>query len=285
MSRAGTSRLGLALRTAGLAVRLAASAFFIIMAVLFVTAHHGTAPAEPWHRAEMALALSLAAVGWAGSHVLLYRWLRDTRRLHRHIEDHLVPLSPALARAAARTGLDDRVVELDGSQATAFTYGSWRPRIVVSRALVAQLKDGELDAVLEHERTHLGRLDPLRRSLLAVAGATFWYVPLLRHWQSLQVVRQEIAADRRAVESCGRRAVAGALLAVSRETEPTAAGPVAAMSNPALLGARIAHLEGLQVAEPPMLTRRLILVSALGLTGIVTVVGVAIHLLCLSHTG
>ncbi|MER8043669.1 M56 family metallopeptidase [Streptomyces sp. NPDC094032] len=284
MSRARTSRLGVALRVAGLVVRIAASTFFIVMAVLFVTAHHGS-PGHPWHRAEMALALSLAAVGWAGSHLLLFRWLRDTRRLHRHIADHLLPLSPALARAAARVGLDDRVVELAGPQATAFTYGSWRPRVVVSRVLVAQLTEDELAAVLRHEQTHLGRLDPLRRSLLAVAGATFWYVPLLRHWQSLQVVRQEIAADRRAVECCGRQAVAGALFAVSRESSSPTAGPVAAMSNPALLGARIAHLEGLQVAEPPVLTRRLILVSALGLAGVVAVVGVAIHLLCLSHSG
>lgn len=279
--RARRERVGLALHATGLAVRLGASALFIVMAVLFVTSHHGSAPQRPWNLVEMVLALSLAAVGWTGSHVLLFRWLRDTRRLHRHIEERLLPLSPALAQAVERVRLAGRVVELDSSHATAFTYGAWHPRVVVSRALVEQLTEDELAAVLRHEETHLGRLDPLRRSLLAVAGATFWYVPLLRHWQSLQVVRQEIAADRRAVESCGRRAVAGALLAVSRE--PAAAGPVAAMSNPALLGARIAHLEGLQVAEPPVLTRRLILISALGVTGMVAVIALAIHLLCASH--
>ncbi|MCZ4101608.1 M56 family metallopeptidase [Streptomyces sp. So13.3] len=229
-----------------------------------------------WRRGAVLAALALAAIGWSVSHLLLIRWGRDTRALHRTIERSTLPASPPLIEAAGPLGMLDRVVEIDDPRTTAFTYGAGRPRIAVSRLLIEELAPEQLEAVLRHEEAHLRRLDPLRRSLLAVASATFWYVPLVRYWQSVQVMRQELRADRHALDACGCRAVAGALLAVSREAGPD---PVtAAMANPALLGARIAHLEGQTVPSPP-LTWSLMLRSSLGMAAVAMVAVSAIYVL------
>ncbi|MDF9817169.1 M56 family metallopeptidase [Streptomyces sp. SPB162] len=272
---ADRAQWGVWLPAAGLAVRLAATAFFMFVAFTFVTTRESDALAG-WKRVAVLTALALAVIGWSVSHLLLIRWGRDTRALHRTIERSALPASPTLMQAARPLGLLDRVVEIDDQRTTAFTYGAGRPRIAISRPLIEELSPDQLGAVLRHEEAHLRRLDPLRRSLLAVAAATFWYVPLIRHWQSVQVMRQELQADRHALDACGCRAVAGALLAVSREAGPD---PVtAAMANPGLLGARIAHLEGQTVPSPP-LTWSLLLRSGLGMAAVALVAISAIYVL------
>ncbi|MFE6156212.1 M56 family metallopeptidase [Streptomyces sp. NPDC057889] len=261
MTRPYSPRLswGVWLHAGALILRLSGTAFFIFVA--FSALQGGSLEgATAWRQLEVLTSLVAASAGWLVSHHLLYQWGRDTRQLHQRTQLAAVPTSPGLRSASTQVGLQpDQVVEVVDSSSSVFTYGTYRPRIVISRQLVEELTPEQLTAVLLHEESHLRRLDPLRRSLLAVASATFWYVPALRQWQSRQVMRQELIADRHALDTCGCRALAGALLAVSRD----ASGPVAAMGNSALLGARIAHLEG-QTVSPPPLSRSIVVRSGVG---------------------
>jgi beta-lactamase regulating signal transducer with metallopeptidase domain len=267
------SYLAAAARVAVLAARLAGTAFLLAMTGVYVVTGLTSHSHNAWQRGDVLLALLLALASYVISHVLLYRWGRDTQSLRRRLMRRTHAPRGALRAAAVRTGLEEFVVELGGPRTTAFTYGVWRPRIVVTTTLAEAMTPAQLDATLRHEESHLRRLDPLRRGLLAVAAATFWYVPLVRHWQSCQVVRQELLADRHAIDSCGSRAVAGALLVASRAPSEDL---VAAMGNPSLLECRIAHLEGHEVPQPPVLTRSLVALSVLGVGLVAVVTSVAL---------
>jgi hypothetical protein len=82
------------------------------------------------------------------------------------------------------------------------------------------LRADELDAVLLHEESHRRRRDPLRQAVRQSAADVCFYVPLLRWWARYQHENAELHADRAALETVGRRPLAGALLAVGAASMP-----------------------------------------------------------------
>jgi Zn-dependent protease with chaperone function len=191
-----------------------------------------------------ALALALLVGGGAAFGLRsLVRQIAASLRLTRRVEELELPLTEGLIGAARRTGLAGRVVLLDSSESFSFTYGALTPRVAISRGLVAATSPRELDAVLEHERYHVQNLDPLKVVLARALPATFFYVPALRELRARYLAGRELAADRRALESCGRTPLAGALLKVVGGPRWPELGAAAAIGGPELLEVRIAQLE------------------------------------------
>lgn len=62
---------------------------------------------------------------------------------------------------------------LESSQPLAWCGGLWRPKIYLSRGLLAQLDQQQLQVVLAHEQTHARQRDNLRKTILHWASQ-FW---------------------------------------------------------------------------------------------------------------
>lgn len=84
---------------------------------------------------------------------------------------------------------------------------------------------------------------------MRVLAGRLFFLPVIRDAVERFTLGREMAADRRAVNECGRRAVAGALLSVVDHPTWAAGAPAAAMGSGRMLDARICQLEG---GPPPV---------------------------------
>jgi Zn-dependent protease with chaperone function len=180
----------------------------------------------------------------------LARQIRASRRLARRVRELAWPLPDQLTEMAAQAGLSGRVVLVDTAEPCSFVYGVLSPRVAVSRGLVECISDGELRAVLEHERYHVRNLDPLKVVLAGTLSAALFLLPVLDSLRTRYVAARELAADRRAVAICGRRALVGALLKVVRGPAWSELDLAAPIGDPELLKVRLAQLE--TGGEPPL---------------------------------
>jgi Zn-dependent protease with chaperone function len=108
------------------------------------------------------------------------------------------------------------VVVFESELAFAFAAGLRRPRIHVAASLVERLPRRQLEAVLEHERAHARRRDPLAR--LAARVLSFAHLPALRRALLRELaIASEQACDFEAGRRLGDRlAVAEAIVCVER---------------------------------------------------------------------
>ena len=220
--------------------------------------------------------LALVGAGaLAGIHSLA-RQLRASRELARRVRDLTAPAPAALTDASRRAGLARRLRMVDSAERFSFAYGVLTPRVAISRGLIETASPDELDAVLEHERYHVQNLDPLKVLLARVLPAAVFYVPALRHLRARYVAGRELAADRRAVETCGRRPLAGALFKVVDAPKWPELSAAAAIGGPDLLDVRIAQLETGGEPPPPPLPWLLVAGSAAGVAALAGVFGLAI---------
>jgi Zn-dependent protease with chaperone function len=172
-----------------------------------------------------------------------HRLARRMRRLSQELPDEL-------AGMARETGLSGRVVLIDAPERFSFAYGALTPRVAVSRGLLRSVSDEELRAVLAHERYHVCNLDPLKAVLVQALSATFFLLPALDALRARYLAGRELAADRHALEACGRRPLAGALLKVVRGPGWSELDGIAAIGGRELLDVRVAQLEN--GAEPKL---------------------------------
>lgn len=179
------------------------------------------------------------------------------------------PLPAPGQEAAARAGAR-KLTCLRDDEVAAFCAGLWRSRIYLTDTAALTLQTAELDAVLAHEAAHARRRDPLRRLLTRAAADVLFYLPLTTWLSGQQAERAELAADRAAIATAGRKAVAAALLA----TSTPATAPAAAAPFDGAIDARIAQLSGeaIPVRRPPA---RPVLIS---LAGVVLVLSLAMCL-------
>jgi hypothetical protein len=131
---------------------------------------------------------------------------------------------------------DAAVVEHDRTEA--FCAGLLHPRIYVSTAAVAALDEQALAAVLDHEREHRRRHDPLRLLTGRVLVSALFFVPglaaLAARYQSLA----DLNADEHAVErsAAARQALARAMLAFDEQSGSTPGTGIDPARADALLG-------------------------------------------------
>jgi Zn-dependent protease with chaperone function len=215
-----------------------------------------------------AMFLALVGLGAVLGIRSLVRQVAASRRLARTMDELALPAPQALEEAAARAGLTGRVLLVDSAEPFSFAFGALAPRVAVSSGLLGQTAPEELDAVLEHERYHVHNLDPLKVVLARGLPAMFFYLPLLQDLHLRYLAGRELAADRRAVETCGRRPLAGALFKVVRGPGWPELSTAAAIGGPELLDVRIAQLE--LGTEPKLgaVTARHLLLTVLGVVAL-----------------
>lgn len=173
--------------------------------------------------------LTLAVLLTTGMLVLVLRsghrvgtGLRERRRRHRDLVDLLgTPDAPAqrTQTLAQLPGL--RVV--DHPSPTAYCLPGLDHRIVLSSGILDRLAPDEIDAVLAHERAHLGARHDLVLELFTVLHCA---VPSpLRFEVALAETRLlvEALADRSAIRHVGARPLARALVALHGGAHPDAA--------------------------------------------------------------
>jgi hypothetical protein len=118
--------------------------------------------------------------------------------------------------AIACGSLTDGARVLPFAEPQAFVVGAWKPSMFVTQGLLSDAHREHLAPVLSHERAHLGRRDPLRRTLASFALA--FHLPGIAGWLDRRLVRaQEMAADAEAARAVGSGTrVATALVRLTR---------------------------------------------------------------------
>lgn len=163
-----------------------------------------------------ALALLGLIGGVLGANTLAGQIVR-TRRLLGQLDLHRGALPPDLDALSEALGLGGRVDVVEDGDPYAFSYGWWRPRVAVSRGLLASLDPDELRAVLLHERYHVERRGAIRLALVRSLARALFFLPLAADLARSYAVLEELAADRFAVRGSGDRwALAAALVKVCR---------------------------------------------------------------------
>lgn len=169
---------------------------------------HWPFEAYPWIATGLLLALT---VGWLTTALTSTAGqLRATRRRIRRLVALAGPPGPRLSAAAEQVGID-AVTEVPAPQPLAFTHGFLRPETVISSGMVEELDDGELEAVVAHEASHVRRRDPLRLLVLRTLARAAFAFPVLRDLADHSQIDCELAADREAVRKVGRTTTASAL--------------------------------------------------------------------------
>ena len=153
-----------ALAGAARALIIAGSCCLVTVIARQVTGHGISALWETYPSLLPAAALlAVTGAGLARGTWSAARALGQTTAFHRGARARRVPVPARLARAAARAGIPARrLAAVTASAPFALTYGLFRPRILASTALAADLDGAELAAVLAHEREHVRRRDPLK---------------------------------------------------------------------------------------------------------------------------
>lgn len=235
--------------------RRAATAALLVLAVgcIVDTSVEACAPAAtcstpgPTLRVVLPALALLAAAAALLLGIAIVRALRATEAAATALRRLVMPTPPELAAAAGTRSLPP-VLCMESESPTALCAGGLRPRIFVSHGLVRELSSVELRAVLIHEAGHARRRDPLRRQVRQSVAAALFFAPLVQWWAERQAIRDELRADRAAIEACGPEPLARALLL----TAPGPARAAAAIDGAASV--RVSHLLGDAVGlpAPPM---------------------------------
>lgn len=201
--------------------------------------HHHLCLVHPPHATGDLLPMAVAALMAAllgGALLLTARHIIVTARLTR-----------ALLASGRESALGADVVELDQEEPIALTLGHFRPRVAISRGLIARVSDETLRVILAHERAHLVRRDTLWASADRIF-ASLLPGGMRRVMLDELLLAREQACDARAAEARGALGVARALTEVWRlGLSPHPAG---SSMGDGPLEARVRYL-----LSPPKVTR------------------------------
>ncbi|MFE9031064.1 M56 family metallopeptidase [Streptomyces iakyrus] len=129
---------------------------------------------------------------------------RRARSRHREILDMVGRRSPQLCATV-----------LDHDLPAAYCLPGHNPRVVVSAGAVRLLSPGQLEAVLEHERSHIAGRHHLALAATQAFAQVFRRLPLARHAREQTSVLLEMIADDRALRCQSREVLATALYAMA----------------------------------------------------------------------
>lgn len=149
-------------------------------------------------------------------------------------------LPEGLRKTAIEMGILDNLICVTEARPLAFTFGLFKPKILISDSLVQLLKPEELRAVLLHEKCHVRKKDPLKIFLLKVLFNKVSRLGLISRLMTYFSVTMELQADKYAQRNLGtdQQFLASALLKLIKfEVSP----PRFAVGITSVLDARIEH--------------------------------------------
>jgi hypothetical protein len=204
---------------------------------------------ETFGRVLVGLALVAAGLLAVGAIRLAHAGLA-TRRALRHWMTTADPI--------ALEGVTVPAFAVDSAFPVVAVVGTFRPRIIVARSVLAACPADEMRAILAHERQHLGRRDNLRRAVLTWLPDALSFLPagsaLIAMWHdAAEAVADEGASH---LGAAGRVALASALLRVARLApagSPVVSLPASALYRGEDIGDRVRRL--LAPPSPPIETR------------------------------
>ncbi len=248
----------------GVYVFCCAAGCVLVPLIVSRVSHHGIGGlADGSHNLLAAVVfVVLVGVGAVLGARSLWRQITASRVLALRVDSLALALPGELERAAETAGLSGRVVLVDCPESFSFAYGALTPRVAVSRGLFEGFAANELQAVLEHERYHVHNLDPLKVLVVRALPTTFFFVPALGALRTRYVAARELAADRRAVQTCGRKPLVAALMKVVRGPAWSEVAP--AIGGSELLDLRVSQLETGNEPRLSGLTRTDAVLSVLG---------------------
>lgn len=214
----------------------------------------------------------LGVTGWAGAGLTITVgvWLVVVtevsmarvvlaRRAHRQRLDAVAEILGHEVRANVRVG---GVRLVDHPRAVAYCLPGLRPRVVVSSGALAALDDGELAAVLAHERAHArGRHDLVIQPFVAWA-ATFPFLPTASRAVAAVELLVEMLADDAAHRTCRSEDLRRALWHLARDHDS------GSRHSDSSLGIQVAARASRLAAPPrplPQVTRVLVYLVAVAL--------------------
>lgn len=133
---------------------------------------------------------------------------------------------------------------MEGTAPCVMLAGVFRPRVVISRGVVAALSTEQLSAVVRHERAHGASRDNLKRLLLLLAPGILPFASGFRNLERAWAKISEWAADDRAAAGKTRRSLslAAALVRVARLGSAAPALATSLMADGADLSERVDRL-------------------------------------------
>jgi Tol biopolymer transport system component/beta-lactamase regulating signal transducer with metallopeptidase domain len=148
----------------------------------------------------------LVGIAWQVGRMLVQRG-RLRRLLSRATACSEPRFLAVMEQVAAQPGLSRRpallVTEGDGAP---FVYGLWRPVLVLSRGLMADLDPDHWREVVLHEFGHIKRRDLWWGWLPALARIVYFFHPVA-HWVEFRIrLERELACDQLAMTFSGRSA-------------------------------------------------------------------------------
>lgn len=201
---------------------------------------------------------------WAG---LTQLW--RTMRILDPLRAAIAPAPPReLHQLSQQLGLTGRIDLIEMPIPLAFCYGLLRPRIALTTGLRTLLAPDELAAVLQHERAHLRRYDPLRAWLWTIGDGLWWWAPGAAEEAR---IRHELIADQAVITAGGHQPLARAVLKLVAYTHGHAPldGSRLAMSGLSATEARIDQLlQPERALSPRTQTLRRRLAPLIGFTAI-----------------
>ncbi|PFO01236.1 hypothetical protein COJ85_17625 [Bacillus sp. AFS076308] len=104
------------------------------------------------------------------------------------------------------------IVVIQDKELLAFTFGFWKPKIVLSTILIDMLDSRELEAVIYHETSHQKYYDGLKVFVLQIISEIMWYIPLTKWSYQNYRIMVELVADEFAIKRMGSELGLGSAL-------------------------------------------------------------------------
>lgn len=164
-----------------------------------------------------------------------------------------------------------RVLETREHTGAPFAAGLFAPFVILPSELSARLTRAELEAVIQHELSHVRRCDVLLLGALELLTAVFWYVPGVELARARVTAELERRADAAALAAgvapgtLARALVTAAELAPSRPELPL----LAMVGSETVFVSRLRGLLDAPVERPASTTRTRVLLLALKSAGVV----------------
>jgi Zn-dependent protease with chaperone function len=190
--------------------------------------------------AGLLVPVTVLTIGLVRASLSLITQLRHTRRLVGDLSFRRRRLPTPLTQLAEALELAGRLELVEDSTAYTFTEGLWRPKIWLSSGLVELLDEGELEAVLRHERHHVRQRDPLRVLITRTLADGLFFLPVATALRDTYLVSKEMEAD---AASSANDSLAAALVKILRQgAQLPPAASLAAIGPVSATAARIQRL-------------------------------------------